>query len=122
MTDSGTPPTATAPTSGVRTVDLNNDDPGIVYTGSWSRSTGRGLGDYQDDVQYTETNDDSFSYSFVGNGVDYVTEKDPSQGQVDIYIDGALKRPSTPMPTGAPRSRSCTASRTCRTAATRSAG
>jgi hypothetical protein len=92
VTDSGTPaaPKSVA-TSGVRTVELNNDDPGIVYTGSWSRSTGRGLGDYQDDVQYTETNGDAFSYSFVGNGVDYVTEKDPSQGEVEIYVDGALK-------------------------------
>ncbi len=88
VTDTGIPPAAT---SGVRTVELNNDDPGIVYTGSWSRSTGRGLGDYQDDVQYTETNGDAFSYSFVGNGVDYVTEKDPSQGEVEIYVDGALK-------------------------------
>ena len=92
VTDTGTPPASSPATSGVRTVELNNDDPGIVYTGSWSRSTGRGLGDYQDDVQYTETNDDAFSYSFVGTGVDYVTEKDPSQGQVDIYIDGALKQ------------------------------
>ncbi|WP_344113400.1 X2-like carbohydrate binding domain-containing protein [Kribbella alba] len=92
VTDSGTPaaPKAAA-TSGTRTVELNNDDPGIVYTGSWSRSTGRGLGDYQDDVQYTENNGDAFSYSFVGNGVDYVTEKDPSQGEVDIYVDGAFK-------------------------------
>ncbi|TDU83703.1 carbohydrate binding protein with CBMX2 domain [Kribbella voronezhensis] len=92
VTDSGTAPAPTpVTTSGVRTVALNNDDPGIVYTGSWSRSTGRGLGDYQDDVQYTETNGDAFSYSFVGNGVDYVTEKDPSQGEVDIYVDGAFK-------------------------------
>jgi len=91
VTDSGTPAAAKATTSGVRTVELNNDDPQIVYTGSWSRSTGRGLGDYQDDVQYTETNGDAFTYSFVGNGVDYVTEKDPSQGEVDIYVDGAFK-------------------------------
>jgi hypothetical protein len=92
VTDSGTAPTAPqASTSGTRTVELNNDDPGIVYTGSWSRSTGRGLGDYQDDVQYTEGNGDAFSYSFVGNGVDYITEKDPSQGEVEIYVDGALK-------------------------------
>ncbi len=42
-------------------------------------------------MQYTETNGDAFSYSFVGNGVDYVTEKDPSQGEVEIYVDGALK-------------------------------
>ncbi|MDX6252058.1 MAG: alpha-galactosidase [Kribbellaceae bacterium] len=91
VTDSGTPPAVKAATSGVRTVELNNDDPGIVYTGSWGRSTGRGLGDYQDDVQYTEANGDAFSYSFVGNGVDYITEKDPSQGEVEIYVDGALK-------------------------------
>ena len=42
-------------------------------------------------MQYSETNGDAFSYSFVGNGVDYVTEKDPSQGEVEIYVDGALK-------------------------------
>ncbi|GAB2651097.1 hypothetical protein GCM10009743_28960 [Kribbella swartbergensis] len=93
VTDSGTQ-TGTAPTDegGVRTLELNNDNPQIVYTGSWSRSTNRGLGDYQDDVQYTETNGDSFSYSFVGTGVDYVTETHNSQGDVDIYIDGQFKQ------------------------------
>ena len=91
VTDSGTPAPPVPSNGGTRTVELNNDNAGIVYTGSWSRSTGRGLGDYQDDVQYTETNGDAFSYSFVGNGVDYVTEKDPSQGEVEIYVDGALK-------------------------------
>jgi hypothetical protein len=75
-----------------RTVAVNNDDSGIVYTGSWSRSTGRGLGDYLDDVQYTENNDDAFAYTFVGTGVDYVTETHESQGDVDIYIDGELKK------------------------------
>lgn len=92
MTDSGTPAAPKAAATGVRTVELNNDDPQIVYTGSWSRSTGRGFGDYQDDVHYTETNGDAFTYSFVGNGVDYVTETDASQGAVDIYIDGAFKQ------------------------------
>jgi alpha-galactosidase len=77
--------------AGVRTISVNNDNPEIVYTGSWSRSTGRGLGDYQDDVQYTEANGDAFTYSFVGTGVDYVTETHESQGEVEIYIDGALK-------------------------------
>lgn len=91
VTDSGVQAPDSAATGGVRTVNLNNDDPSIVYTGSWSRSTGRGLGDYQDDVQYTEANGDAFSHTFVGNGVDYVTEKDPSQGEVEIYVDGALK-------------------------------
>ena len=70
---------------------MNNDNSQITYSGSWSRSTGRGLGDYLDDVQYTEANGDAFSYTFVGTGVDYVTEKDPSQGEVEIYVDGQLK-------------------------------
>jgi hypothetical protein len=77
---------------GVRTIEVNNDNSQIVYTGAWSRSTGRGLGDYQDDVQYTETNGDSFSYSFVGTGVDHVTETHNSQGDVDIYVDGQFKQ------------------------------
>jgi len=81
--------TADLPT---RTVEVNNNNSGIVYTGNWNYSSGRGLGDYQDDVQWTEGNGDSFSYQFVGTGVDYVTETDPGQGDVDIYIDGQLKQ------------------------------
>jgi hypothetical protein len=81
--------TADLPT---RTVEVNNNNSGIVYTGNWNYSSGRGLGDYQDDVQWTEGNGDSFSYQFVGTGVDYVTETDPGQGDVDIYIDGELKQ------------------------------
>ncbi|WP_241995525.1 X2-like carbohydrate binding domain-containing protein [Kribbella antiqua] len=77
---------------GTRTVEINNNNSQIVYTGSWNYSGGRGLGDYQDDVQWTETNGDSFSYSFVGTGIDYVTETDGGQGDVDIYIDGQFKQ------------------------------
>ncbi|WP_405059222.1 hypothetical protein OG474_41755 [Kribbella sp. NBC_01505] len=77
---------------GVRTVSLNNNDPQIAYTGSWGNSTGRGFGDYRDDVQYAEANGDAFSSTFVGTGVDYVTETHASQGEVDIYIDGAFKQ------------------------------
>ncbi|WP_410791273.1 X2-like carbohydrate binding domain-containing protein [Kribbella sp. C-35] len=75
-----------------RTVEVNNNSPEIVYSGNWNYSSGRGLGDYQDDVQWTEGNGDSFSYSFVGTGVDYVTETDPGQGDVDIYVDGEFKQ------------------------------
>jgi alpha-galactosidase len=92
VSDSAGTSAAGAANAGTRTLEVNNDNSQIVYTGSWSRSSGRGLGDYQDDVQYSETNGDSFSYSFVGNGVDYVTETHNSQGEVDIYIDGQLKQ------------------------------
>ncbi|WP_435164152.1 X2-like carbohydrate binding domain-containing protein [Paenibacillus glycanilyticus] len=71
-----------------RYVFVNNDDPGIRYTGSWNRSSGRGLGDYKDDVQWTENNDSFFTYTFQGTGIDYITEVDEGQGNVEIYIDG----------------------------------
>ncbi len=73
-----------------RIVSVNNDDPSITYAGTWSRSTNRGLGDYNDDVQYAEANGSSFEYRFVGTGIDYVTETHESQGDVDIYLDGTL--------------------------------
>ena len=45
----GTPP---PPATG-RTVTLNDDDPGIGYSGTWGDSDNRGLGDHGDDVHYT---------------------------------------------------------------------
>lgn len=103
VTDTG----ATAPpsTSGpVRTVIHDNADPGIAYAGSWSQSTGRGLGDYNDNVHFTERNGDSFQYAFVGTGVSYVTEMDTSQGNVDIYLDGQfVKTVNTGREPGQPR-------------------
>jgi len=71
---------------------VNNSSTGILYSteSNWSYSSGRGLGDYCDDVHYTQTNGDYFEYSFNGIGVDYITERNSDEGQVDVYIDGAL--------------------------------
>ncbi len=77
------------PTDG-RSIVLNDDDTGIVYSGTWSHSTGRGLGDYDDDVHYTEKNGDAFQYTFQGTGIDVVTETHESQGEAEVYLDGAL--------------------------------
>ncbi|QGQ97246.1 hypothetical protein EHS13_21330 [Paenibacillus psychroresistens] len=73
-------------------VSINDNDPGITYSGSWGQSTGRGLGDYLDDVHYTETNDAYFEYAFTGTGFDLITEKDSNQGDVDVYVDNVLKQ------------------------------
>jgi hypothetical protein len=89
VTDTGTPAPPTGSGSTI-TSTLDDTAAGIVYTGSWNQSTGRGLGDYGDGVHYTEANGDSFSYTFQGTGISYVTEEDASQGNVDVYIDGAL--------------------------------
>jgi alpha-galactosidase len=103
VTDTGTaaPPSATGP---VRTVSHDDTDQGIAYAGSWSQSTGRGLGDYGDGVHYTERDGDSFQYTFQGTGVSYLTEMDTSQGDVDIYLDGQfVKTVNTGREQGQPR-------------------
>lgn len=107
LTVSVAPPgtTPSAPHSSTNeTTTLNNDDSSITYTGSWSDSTGRGLGDYDDDVQYTQQNGDSFQLDFTGTGVEYLTEKDVSQGQDSVYLDGELvAQVDTSLPAGTPR-------------------
>ncbi|MFD2333044.1 X2-like carbohydrate binding domain-containing protein [Cohnella sp. GCM10020058] len=77
-------------TSGLRYVLVNNSDAGIAYSGSWNNNSGRPYGDYQGDVQFTENNGDSFTYVFSGTGVGIVTEKDNSQGDMEVYLDGQL--------------------------------
>lgn len=85
-TGGGTP---AVPSDG-RKIAVNDTDPAISYSGSWGQSSGRGFGDYNDDVHFTEANDASFQYTFQGTGIDYVTETHESQGDVDVYLDGAL--------------------------------
>ncbi|PJJ73349.1 carbohydrate binding protein with CBMX2 domain [Diaminobutyricimonas aerilata] len=80
------------PAASVRTVALNDDDPAISYQGSWNHSTNRGLGDHQDDVHYAEKNGDAVEHTFVGTGIDYVTETHESQGEVDVYLDGEFQQ------------------------------
>jgi len=89
VTDTGVP--APPSTSGPdRTITLDDTDPAITYTGSWNTSTGRGFGDLNDGVHWTEHVGDSFSTTFQGTGVSYFTELDPSEGDADVYIDGSL--------------------------------
>jgi hypothetical protein len=82
---------ATFALSGGGGTEINDTDPGITYTGSWSYSASRGLGDFQDDVHYTTTNGDSMSYTFNGTGIAYITEKEASEGNVDVYLDGVYQ-------------------------------
>ncbi|HVU34964.1 MAG TPA: hypothetical protein VHE61_16135, partial [Opitutaceae bacterium] len=82
---------ATFATSGTTTA-VNDNGSGVTYAGTWTDSSGRGLGDYADDVHYTKTNGDSVSYTFTGTGIDYVTETNTDEGNVAIYLDGVLQQ------------------------------
>jgi hypothetical protein len=67
---------------------VNDNDWRAVYTGSWSTSSGRSLGDLDDDVHYTGTDGDSVSYTFSGTGIQVLTETNTDEGSADVYIDG----------------------------------
>ena len=103
VTNTGTP-TPPSGSGSTITTKVDDGDSGIVYTGAWSQSTNRGLGDYSDDVHYTQTDGDAFQYTFTGTGVSYVTEEDTSQGEDDVYLDGTLvKTVDTGRDDGQPR-------------------
>ncbi|MEI6323617.1 MAG: right-handed parallel beta-helix repeat-containing protein [bacterium] len=72
------------------TIIVNDQESSIRYTGKWMASGGRKMGDYDDDIHATAENGATASLSFKGIGVDYLTEFNTDEGEVNIYVDGAL--------------------------------
>jgi hypothetical protein len=70
---------------------VNDDDPSISYHGTWSSGSGP-YGEYRRDTHWTFNNGDSFEYTFYGTGVDYITDKGPSLGKVNVYVGGNLDK------------------------------
>jgi len=69
---------------------VNDRDPAIKYVGSgWSAEAGRRVTDYNQDIHFTTHLGDYFSYTFVGTGIQYLTETDSDMGDVEVYLDGA---------------------------------
>ncbi|WP_422755487.1 hypothetical protein [Micromonospora sp. WMMD708] len=85
-------PPAVAPTPPPVTL-LNDDAPGITYRGRWAVSRNRPYGDHRDDVHYTVHDGDSFSFTFTGTGLDYITSRDPDYGDADVWVVDAAGRP-----------------------------
>ena len=78
-------------------VFVNDSDRSITYNGtSWNYSSNRNVGnypnagDYGNDVHYATANGDSMQVTFNGIGVDLVGPLSPTEGNIDIYIDGLL--------------------------------
>ena len=72
---------------------VNDTDPGLLYGGSgWFYYFSRGVGDLSDDVHATQNNGDGVSYTFTGTSVSYVTETNPDEGAVAVYIDGVFQK------------------------------
>jgi hypothetical protein len=68
---------------------INNTDSNINYVGSgWGQDSNRNVTDVNQDVRYTTHNGDYFTYTFVGTGIQYITENDADMGNVEILLDG----------------------------------
>jgi hypothetical protein len=78
----------TAPSVPTGTTTVNDSDPGITYNGSWTHGTGRGAGDYSDDVHYAAANGASFSYAFTGTGIDVIGPKSSASNHFTVALDG----------------------------------
>jgi alpha-L-fucosidase 2 len=74
-----------------RTPSAMVNDTALTYDANWFGSTGRGLGDFNDDVHYSYTNGATAQYTFTGTGIDYIAEKNGDEGNVDVYIDGVFQ-------------------------------
>jgi hypothetical protein len=68
---------------------VNQNAPGTSYAGSgWTLYTDRNLGDLGNDVEATQDNGDSVSYTFTGTGLEVLGETNGDEGSFDAYIDG----------------------------------
>lgn len=66
----------------------NNTWASISYGGTWTHSAGRGSNDYQDDVQYTTVNGNSFTINFTGSGVVVYGPMSADDGTGKVTLDG----------------------------------
>jgi alpha-L-fucosidase 2 len=79
------------------TLGLNATASGLVndteatYDANWFHTTGRGLGDYNDDTHHSTTLNAAAQYTFTGTGVQYVSERNGDMGPVDVYMDNTFQ-------------------------------
>ncbi|HVK22142.1 MAG TPA: discoidin domain-containing protein [Actinokineospora sp.] len=73
---------------GATETTVNDNAPGITYSGAWTYDSNR-PGDYSNDSHYTRTHSNYAEYTFTGTGIDLIAGKAPSFAKhMQIYIDG----------------------------------
>jgi alpha-L-fucosidase len=69
---------------------INDDDTGVVAPG-WIRRCNLGTGDYNNDLTFSNTPGDVYTFSFTGNTVKVISPRDEGAGQMEIQIDGKTR-------------------------------
>lgn len=75
-------------------VELVNDSAGVVYTGDgwdYKNSSRGGANSYNNDLYATTANGDFFEFTFNGTGIDYISQVNVDEGNIDIYMDGVFQ-------------------------------
>ncbi len=81
----------------------NQTDPRVQYAGDgWVLGTALGLGDLDDDLEYTRTNGDSATLYFSGSDATILGELDAAYGALSVRVDG-LERADISEHTEGPR-------------------
>ena len=73
---------------------INDDDPGMRYTG-WVHRVNRNRGEYNNDVYESKRRGDRCTYTFSGTGIRLVTNTGPDLGRLTILIDGVFDKTAT---------------------------
>jgi hypothetical protein len=68
----------------------NDNDPAATYSGNWTYSTGRNVGDFYNDAHVTTAANAAVTISFNGSGIQILGETNTNEGSFQIYVDGTL--------------------------------
>ncbi|NOU70274.1 DUF4073 domain-containing protein [Paenibacillus sp. LMG 31458] len=75
-------------TGTVQTIKVDEKDPSIVYTGTWSTySTSQ---DYGGSEKYSNTAGSSAQFTFKGTAIKLISMKQTNMGKIDVYLDEVL--------------------------------
>jgi hypothetical protein len=81
----------------------NDTATAVTYAGSgWNYSSGRGYGDYGNDVHYSYSAGASAKFSFTGSGVSWLAQRSDQTGPVEVYVDGVDEGTVAPVTAAAP--------------------
>jgi uncharacterized protein YjdB len=67
---------------------VNNTELDIKLGGLWGLSSGRGEDDYNHDINYSSEDGATITYSFIGTGIAYISEKLNEVGKFEVLVDG----------------------------------
>jgi autotransporter-associated beta strand protein len=68
---------------------VNDASASVSYAGgSWTSARRRGLGEFAEDAHTATANGDSFTFTFSGTDVSFISSRGADRGGVDLYIDG----------------------------------